>query len=342
MKIVSLIPSATEIVFALGLGDSLEGVTFECDYPPEAAVEGGRVRHRAARPTSRCTAHGDRRRGERDGRRRRGHLHARRRAHPRRSNPISSSPRTCAGCVRCRRARSRRHSTCSAVVPRSISLDPIDARRGHRLHRGGRRRHRHRAASAARSMHELRARVDVVRGAVAQRPSTAHVRAGVVGPAVQRRPLGARHDRGRGRRCRCWRRAGERSRRLEWDEVDAADPDVAVFMPCGYTLDAGGRRRPPRSSTCPRWRRRARRTPTDANALFSRPGPRLRRRGRSPRVGAAPAHLPRHAPGSSRRSGSDPTRQGLVARRMTQAPLGVLPDAGGEDDDHGDRRATTR
>ncbi len=36
MKIVSLLPSATEIVFALGLGDDLEGVTYECDYPPEA------------------------------------------------------------------------------------------------------------------------------------------------------------------------------------------------------------------------------------------------------------------------------------------------------------------
>ena len=36
MKIVSLLPSATEIVFALGLGDSLEGVTYECDFPNEA------------------------------------------------------------------------------------------------------------------------------------------------------------------------------------------------------------------------------------------------------------------------------------------------------------------
>jgi len=36
MKIVSLLPSATEIVYALGLGDELAGVTFECDFPPDA------------------------------------------------------------------------------------------------------------------------------------------------------------------------------------------------------------------------------------------------------------------------------------------------------------------
>jgi iron complex transport system substrate-binding protein len=34
MKIVSLIPSATEIIAALGLQDSLVGITHSCDYPP--------------------------------------------------------------------------------------------------------------------------------------------------------------------------------------------------------------------------------------------------------------------------------------------------------------------
>jgi iron complex transport system substrate-binding protein len=34
--ICSLLPSATEIVFALGLGDRLAAVTHECDFPPEA------------------------------------------------------------------------------------------------------------------------------------------------------------------------------------------------------------------------------------------------------------------------------------------------------------------
>lgn len=37
MKIVSLLPSATEIAYVLGLGDQLVGVSCDCDYPPEAA-----------------------------------------------------------------------------------------------------------------------------------------------------------------------------------------------------------------------------------------------------------------------------------------------------------------
>ena len=35
MRIATLLPSATEIVCALGLADSIVGVTHECDYPPE-------------------------------------------------------------------------------------------------------------------------------------------------------------------------------------------------------------------------------------------------------------------------------------------------------------------
>jgi iron complex transport system substrate-binding protein len=37
MKICSLLPSATEILFLLGLGDQIVAVTHECDYPPDAA-----------------------------------------------------------------------------------------------------------------------------------------------------------------------------------------------------------------------------------------------------------------------------------------------------------------
>src|SRR5215467_2537474 len=36
MRIVSLLPSATEILFALGLGEQVVGVSHECDYPAAA------------------------------------------------------------------------------------------------------------------------------------------------------------------------------------------------------------------------------------------------------------------------------------------------------------------
>jgi iron complex transport system substrate-binding protein len=39
VRLVSLLPSATEIIYALGLGDDLAGVTFECDEPPAARAE---------------------------------------------------------------------------------------------------------------------------------------------------------------------------------------------------------------------------------------------------------------------------------------------------------------
>ena len=34
-----MLPSATEICYALGLGQSLVGVTHECDFPPQAAYK---------------------------------------------------------------------------------------------------------------------------------------------------------------------------------------------------------------------------------------------------------------------------------------------------------------
>lgn len=39
MKICSFLPSATEILFAIGAGDDVCAVTFECDWPPEARAK---------------------------------------------------------------------------------------------------------------------------------------------------------------------------------------------------------------------------------------------------------------------------------------------------------------
>ena len=46
MRICSFLPSATEIVYLLGLGDSLHGVSHECDYPAGASEKPKVVRSR--------------------------------------------------------------------------------------------------------------------------------------------------------------------------------------------------------------------------------------------------------------------------------------------------------
>lgn len=46
MRIASLLPSATEVLYALGLGDSVVGITHECDFPPEARKKPPLIRPR--------------------------------------------------------------------------------------------------------------------------------------------------------------------------------------------------------------------------------------------------------------------------------------------------------
>jgi iron complex transport system substrate-binding protein len=58
MRIVSLLPSTTEILFAVGAGDDVVGVTFECDYPTEA--RGRRIVSTSALPEGLSAADIDR------------------------------------------------------------------------------------------------------------------------------------------------------------------------------------------------------------------------------------------------------------------------------------------
>jgi len=64
MRIASLVPSATEMCFALGLGDDVVAVTHECDHPASTAALPRLTRSRlpvplTTIPASRSSAWGD-------------------------------------------------------------------------------------------------------------------------------------------------------------------------------------------------------------------------------------------------------------------------------------------
>lgn len=72
---------------------------------------------------------------------------------------------------------------------------------------------------------------------------------------------------------------GDPSRRLSWEEIAAADPDLILAMPCGFD-EAGALAQLETLSGHPIWEslravREGRVFPLDANGLFSRPGPRV-------------------------------------------------------------------
>lgn len=72
---------------------------------------------------------------------------------------------------------------------------------------------------------------------------------------------------------------GDHSVRLTWDQIAAADPEVIVVMPCGFDQE-GVREQILAIADRPEWRslravREAQVFPVDANSYFSRPGPRL-------------------------------------------------------------------
>jgi iron complex transport system substrate-binding protein len=271
VKIVSLIPSATEIVFALGLGDDLAGVTFECDYPSEARakpVVSGTALPADASLTAReiddavsaRVADGEA-------------LYTLDTARIRDIQPdlilAQDLCRVCAvpsGAVE----DALEVLGCRADV---LSLDPstLDEVIDCVLTVGEATGTERRAHEVAR---ELRDRLARVRAAV-----TRHHRPRTVALEWSDPPFSGGHwvpdmiDAAGG--VSLLAASGERSRRLTWDEIRAARPDVAVFMPCGYGFDqavAEGRRALLDESAL---EGAVHVFAADANATFSRPGPRL-------------------------------------------------------------------
>lgn len=270
MRIVSLLPSATEILFAVGAGSDVVGVTFECDFPPEARrcrivanttlPEGLSPAEIDAVVRARLAAGED--------------LYTLDEGALRTLDPdLVVTQDLCAVCAVdiVEVDQALEHLGCRAEV---ITLDPMTLDEVlASIEAVGRATGTGTDERAAHLVRSLRERLDRVAHAVASRPrprvavlewtdppfSSGHWVPDMVTAAGAEPVLGA---------------SGERSRQVEWAAVAASQPDVIVVAPCGYRL-AGARELaelvieagvlPP---DIPVWA-------VNADAAFVRPGPRV-------------------------------------------------------------------
>jgi iron complex transport system substrate-binding protein len=267
MRIASFVPSATELLFALDLGDSVVGVTHECDYPP--GVEQLPHLTRSVIPDGLPPAEVDEAVRERTGRGEA--LYELDEAKLRELEVDLIVTQTvcevCAVSFADVRAIAERLPT----KPRVISLDPSTL--GEVLADVPRLAKAAGAEAAGdRLAEEAGARIEAVERAVdgAPRPRVAALEwlepVYIGGHWVpQMIELAGGED--------VLGHVGERSRTADWGEVEAAAPQVVVAMPCGYYAEQA-------AAEAVRHRERlaaldARVVAVDAAAYFSRPGPRL-------------------------------------------------------------------
>jgi iron complex transport system substrate-binding protein len=268
VRIVSLLPSATEVLFAVGAGADVVGVTFECDHPREARTR--RIVSNTVLPAGLTPAQID---AEVSARTARGEdLYRLDEGALREIDPeLIVTQDLCAVCaVDVADVESALdHLGCDARVltvdPMTLddvltSIETIGAATA-------------RDASADALVRALRARLDAVARAVCEQPrprvamlewtdppfSAGHWVPDMVVAAGATSALGA---------------AGARSHRIEWPDLVRSEPDIVVVAPCGYRLDAAGDLArdvvsagvlPPGT---PVWA-------IDADAIVVRPGPRL-------------------------------------------------------------------
>jgi iron complex transport system substrate-binding protein len=269
MRVVSLVPSATELLFALGLHDEIIGVTHECDYPP-AALEVAKVTSDEIPPGLSSAE-----------------IDAEVRARTARGESIYSLDEellaelrpelivTQALCQVCAvsfddvRAVAERIDT----HPRVISLDPQtlgEVLNDVRVLAEA----TDREEEAEELLEEAVERIDSVRHAVSEvrvRPRVAalewldpvfaagHWTPQIIDFAGGEDVLGF---------------AGEHSEQRSWEEVEATQPDVVVVMPCGY--DAVRARHEAEQQSGHLAQLGAREVvAVDASSYYSRPGPRL-------------------------------------------------------------------
>lgn len=275
MRIVSLLPSATEIVFALGLGDDLAAVTEECDWPPEA--DDKPVVSRSALPpglaSSREIDAAVRERMDARDPLYRLDVDLIRRIEP----DVILTQDLCRVCAVPAGQVQRALEEVGAERAKVLSLDPHSLEQvleailatGRLLGVADR---------AGELVSSLRARIDAVRRTAERLPALRSFALEWLDP-----PFVGGH----------WvpdmvRLAGgtnllndpeQPSRVVSWYDVTRANPEVVVFMPCGYDLDAAEAEAPallgsPGFSELPAARTRNV-FAVDATSYFSRPGPRL-------------------------------------------------------------------
>jgi iron complex transport system substrate-binding protein len=267
MRIASLVPSATEMCFALGLGDDVVAVTHECDHPAATAALPRLTR--SLIPAGLDAAAIDAAVRER--------IDAGESLYVLDASALADlepdlivTQQVCAVCaVSCDDVRAVAAGLPSR--PAVLSLDP--ARLGDVLADAETLAAAAGEPGAGTSLRaELEVRIGAVRSAVAAapRPRVAAIewldppyRAGhwlpeMIAAAGGSDALAA---------------PGERSQEIGWGEVAAARPDVVVVMPCG--LDADAAEAEARRHAAALAELGAEAFAVDAAASFSRPGPRL-------------------------------------------------------------------
>jgi iron complex transport system substrate-binding protein len=270
MRIVSLLPSATEILFDLGLGDDLLGVSFECDYPAAArsipVVSGTALPLEAALSAAQIDAEVSARVAAGSP------IYTLDDARIRAIDPdLIIAQDLCQVCAVPSGAVEEALAVigCHAHV---LSLDPgtLDEVIACVDHVGELTGTRDRAG---RLTEALRARVAAVR-----RRTAGLARPRVLVLEWADPPFNAGH----------WvpqmvevaggvpllATTGLRSRRLDWDEILAQSVEVTIFAPCGFDLE-GARSQAAQLLDQPGAQRLGAIYAVDANAHFSRPGPRL-------------------------------------------------------------------
>jgi iron complex transport system substrate-binding protein len=263
MRIISLVPNGTEILFAVGAGDLVVGVSHECDFPAEArtrpiltgsALRPGMTAAEVDQAVSAQVGSGE-------------SLYTLDEARIADLEPdLIVTQQLCPVCA----VSTEQVDGAVRPLPRCpdlLSLDPrtlddvmADIRRvGEATGRG---------SEAEALLRDLQARLDAVRSRVAGRPRP-RVAGGHWVPEMVEAAGGID----------VFAKPGDHSARLTWEQLLAADPGVLVVMPCGYD-EAGAAAQIALISDRPEWQalravRDGRVYPVDANGCFSRPGPRL-------------------------------------------------------------------